>query len=371
MMIEKGRISTADAVTLMAAFIIGSSTLFGTGGTAGRDAWLATTIGMAEGLVFAAIYVALLNRFPRQNLIQIIDTVFGRYLGSIISFMMLLYLTHLTSLVLGNYRDFLKDAFLINTPQSVVLLSLMLVIIYGVRKGLEVFSRIAPLFIVGTTAAVLFATSLLIPQFRLENLLPIARTPLPRLLWSAHGVATFPFGETVAFTMILPYVRASRRTGRIILSAFAIAGPLLIFLAARGSMVLGAAAQLFIFPSFQLLKLIDVGEIFTRMELILAISYVLMGYLKTVCLAYASTLGFAQLFRLKSYTSLIFPVGMITTLLAVVDARNVAETVTFAVGTYPLYALPFQLVIPLLTLVVAAIRRKRGASDADLRSASG
>jgi spore germination protein KB len=136
-------------------------------------------------------------------------------------------------------------------------------------------------------------------------------------------------------------------------------------------MVFGAAARLFVFPSFQLLKLIDVGEIFTRMELILAISYVLMGYLKTVSLAYASTLGIAQLFHLKSYTSLTFPFGMIVTLLAVVNARNVAEILTFAVGTYPLYALPFQLIIPLLTLVVAAIRRKRGASDADIRSASG
>lgn len=370
-MIEKGRISTFDAVMLMTASMLGSSTLFGTGATAGRDAWLATAIGMAEGLVFAAIYVALLNRFPGQNLIQIIDTVFGRYLGSAISFLMLLYLAHLASLVLGNYRDFLKDVFLINTPQSVVLISLSLVVIYGVRKGLEVFSRIAPAFVAATIAAITLATILVSSQFRPENLLPVAWTPWPRLLWTAHGVATFPFGETVAFTMILPYVRAPRRTGRIVFSAFAIAGPLLTFLAVRGTMVFDGVARLFAFPSFQLLKMVDVGEILTRIELLLAVSYVLMGFLKTVSLTYASTLGIAQLFRLKSSTSLSFPIGMITTLLAIVDARDLAEVVTFAVGTYPLYALPFQLIIPLLTLVVAAIRRKRGASDADVRSASG
>lgn len=130
-------------------------------------------------------------------------------------------------------------------------------------------------------------------------------------------------------------------------------------IAARNAAVLGPMAEITTYPSFLAAQAIDVLDVFTRVEVLVAINFITMGFLKISILLYGTVLGLAQVFNLKSYRPIIFPVGILMVILALTNVGNTIEMFDFAQKAYPIYAVPFQIGIPLMTLVVATLRKLR------------
>lgn len=354
---EKGRISGLEAILLMTGFIFGSSLILSPGRGAEQQAWQAILLGLAEGTVFALIYTALMMRFPGKTMIEIADTVYGSVIGKMISIPFIGFLFHLGSLVVRNYLDFIKLEILTATPSSVVLFVGLLVCAYAAHSGVEVMSRCSQGLVILTIILFLLITLLLSMQIRLEKLLPFFSVPAGQFLWAAHGVATFPFGETVVFMMVLPFLNRKQETRGIVLKALLIGGVILALASARTTSILGGSAKLFLYPDFQAARLIDVGGIFTRMEIILATDFLMMGFIKITALLYGTSLGVAQLFRVSGFRPLVFPLGVLMFLTALMNFYSVSENVELVANIWPVYSLPFILGLPLLTLIVAGIRR--------------
>ncbi|MGE5379513.1 MAG: hypothetical protein ACM3NT_00435, partial [Methylocystaceae bacterium] len=72
---------------------------------------------------------------------------------------------------------------------------------------------------------------------------------------------------------------------------------------------------------------------------------------------YGAALGLAQVFNLHSYRPLILPLGILMVILGLTNVRNAIEMSEFAFKAYSIYAAPFQIGIPLLTLVIAKLRK--------------
>ena len=78
-------ISQKQAVVLISAFIIGSSAILGVGSTAKQDVWLAMIIAMAAASVMIAVYARVLKLFPGNGLYDILDLLFGKVMGRVLS----------------------------------------------------------------------------------------------------------------------------------------------------------------------------------------------------------------------------------------------------------------------------------------------
>lgn len=357
MLLEKGRISNSQLSALIIGFVFGSSAIITSGGTAGHDAWLANALGLMEGLLIAWIFTALARQFKDKTIIEINDLVYGPILGKCISVLFIWYLFHLGALVLSNYARFFKLELYPATPKTVGLLLFMLVCASTVNRGIEVLARCSLILAPLTILVVFIDTLLLIPHINLNNLMPILDVPIGKLLWAAHGAASFPFAETVAFLMVLAFVDKSERGPSAVSRGLLIVGFMLIIVAARNAAVLGQMAAAYNYPSYQAVQVIDVGDILTRVEVLVAINLSTMGFIKTSVLFYGTVLGLAQVFNLHSYRPLILPVGILMMILALTNVGNTIETFDFANKGYPIYAVPFQIGIPLITLVVAKLRK--------------
>jgi len=204
--LERGKIPSSGLVFLMIGYIFGSSLILTPGRAAGRDGWIAILFGLVEGLLIALIFVTLSNRFPGKTLIEISDLVYGRYLGKLVSISFLWYLFHLGSMVLSNFTSVFSSLFLTHTPQAVIGLMLILVCAMAARHGIEVLTRCSQVLTPLIVVILLLDTAMIMGQFKLQNLLPVLETPLPKLLWAAQAAAAFPFGETVSFLMVLPFL---------------------------------------------------------------------------------------------------------------------------------------------------------------------
>jgi spore germination protein (amino acid permease) len=356
MELEKGKIDNYQFVILIIGFLLGSAIIFSPGGQAKHDAWIAIILGMGEGIIFALIYGYLSKRFQGKTLIQIHEIVYGPYIGKLISLMFLWYLLHLDSMVVENFMDFLSITTMPRTPDAILSILLMAVCAYAVGKGIEVIARCSQILVPLIIGLFFFVLALLIKNINLKNFFPILEVPFKNLLVAAHGAASFPFAETVAFMMIFPFLKSNREVPAVVIKGLLIGGFLLVLQAIRIYGLLGATAGLYAYQNFQADRLVNVGTLINRLEILAVIGSVAMGFVKIVVLLYGIVLGGAQMLGLRSYRPLIIPVAILIIILAQINFRNVNENIMFAQQIYPIYALPFELGIPLFTFIIAFIR---------------
>ena len=357
MFLEKGRVSNFQLSTLIIGYILGASVVLAPGEGAGHDAWIAIALGLIEGLLIVWIFTALARQYKGKTLVEINSLVYGKILGNFISVFFIWYLFHLGALVLNNYARFFKLELYPATPKTVGLILIMLVCASTVSRGIEVLARCSLILVTLTILTAFIDTSLVIPHMDLLNLMPVLDVPLGTLLWTSHSTAIFPFGDTVAFLMILAFINKPEKGRSAICSGLLTAGLVLIIVAVRNAAVLGQMAVTYSYPSYISAQVIDVGDVLTRVEVLVAINMITMGFLKISVVFYGTVLGLAQVFNLRSYRPIILPIGILMVILALTNVSNTAEMFDFANQGYPIYTVPFQIGIPLITLIIAKLRQ--------------
>lgn len=132
----------------------------------------------------------------------------------------------------------------------------------------------------------------------------------------------------------------------------------------RNTATLGLLAQISAYPSAAAVRQIRVADIFTRLEILYFNNLLMMGFMKISVLYYGVVLGIAQVFKLRSHLPLVFPVGVIIVALSIIVFDNVPESRTFSSDTIPIFAMIFELFLPLLSLIIAITRSKSGRGEA-------
>ncbi len=220
MFLEKGKISNFQLSTLILGFVFGSSVIIMPGQGVEHDAWIACTLGLMEGLLITWVLTALAIQFKGKTIIEINSIVYGKILGKCISVLFIWYLFHLGAMVLNNYVRFFKLEIYPATPNTILLILLMLVCASTVGRGIEVLARCS-LILVSVSILVVFSDTLfLIPYIDLNNLKPILDVPISKLLWASHSAASFPFEEIVAFLMVLAFVDKPEKASSAVLGVW-------------------------------------------------------------------------------------------------------------------------------------------------------
>lgn len=357
-MLEQGKIPGHQLTFLLASFLFGTTVIILPGTEAGHDTWIAVIIGFAEGLIFALLYISLARRYPGRTLIEINKTVFGSILGKLVSLCYLWYFLQLGSLVLRNFGDFFITTIYPETPMLVVLIMLVLLCASAVRNGIEVISKCSLILLPIYFLTTLLTFILLLPKMDFYNFLPLFDKPLPVILWAGHTLATFPFGETVTFLMVLAYLQKPNQGKTSYISAFTLALIFFLIVTIRNIAVLGPTAAIELYPSYRAVRLVNIAEIITRLEVLIAVNFLFLGFLKLSVLYYATALGLAQLLQLRSYLPLVLPLGSLLISLSILQFENNLENIFFATKIYPFYSLLFELFLPGLTLLVSLLRKQ-------------
>ncbi|MCR4431602.1 MAG: endospore germination permease [Tepidanaerobacteraceae bacterium] len=355
-MLEKGRISSLHLTATIAVFIIGTSVLLPPARDAKQSEWLAVSAGMIMGLLYNAMYVMLAVQFPGRIPIEYNDIIFGRYLGKAISALQLWFAFHLGSLVLRNISEFFVSI-MPETPIIAFAVLMMLVCASAARNGIETIADCGPLIMLICFLTLFFDISLGMKDIKVSNYLPLLNMSLNKFFRESYGAASFPFAETVIFLMIFPFVKKREELMTSTLKGVFLGGAFLILEIIRNIGVLGQIEDIYTYPTFEAVRLIDVANIVTRLEIAISGVFILTAFMKLSALFYVTVLGSAHLLKMRSYLPLVLPVGSMMILLSLINFDNVVENIEFAARIYPVYSFPFELLIPMISLLVAKFRR--------------
>lgn len=358
MKIERGIISSTQlmfliiqllqASTLTAAFINPITK---------QNTWLVLLVGLILALLMLSVYISLSKKFPCENLIEINSRIYGKYLGKVIS---VLYICYFWFLVPANTRiitDFFSTYLFPETDISVFTIVIILVCIYTIRKGIEVIARTGFILSVISFIVALFITVFTITNIRLSNFLPLFNINLKEFIQGINVMISIPFGEIVGFLMIFPYVNDLKQVKKSAFLGLVIGGMYFLIVILRNIAILGELGSIHVLPSYQVARLINVGEIITRMEILVSLVFLFCMFIKISIFYYATVLSLAQLFKLQSYKPLVIPVGIISLILAIDMFRSSVEEAYIGANIYPIYAIPFIILFPIVSWVIASIKK--------------
>jgi spore germination protein KB len=360
-MYKQAQISSIQLSILIMGFLLGSTIIIVPGAQAKQDVWISYLIAWASSTILFGCYYLLYKSHKNKTLVEINKILLGKWLGSLVSILYIWYFIHLTALILRNFGEYTLTVTLPDTPLWFMMACYVLVTGYSVRSGLEVTARTAELIVPLIFIFQFIIFLALLPYFNMSNLKPILAEGFTPVLRGSFSVLTFPFGETIVLLMIFPYLHRGGNAKKTYLVSFFLAGLVLLMGVFRDLTVLGAGEiERTLFPPHYTVQQLPSINI----DALIGVVFFISGGTK-ICVCYlASTIGIAQLTNSKDHRPFVIPVGIILLGLSIWIYESAPQMLNWALDIWPIYSIPFQIVIPLLLLTISLFKKDRGAHSA-------
>jgi len=349
-------ISKVQLFLMIMGNTFGDTILFNPSAIMKQAAWLSFILGWGSGIVLMLLYVYIYELNPSKTLTEILQESFGRYLGWIVSLFYIWYFLHLAAVVFRDMGEFLVTTIYPETPMVVIISVFGAVTAYVLRQGINVIGRTTELFIPLLIAVQLTLSILPIIRLDYTNLFPLFEPGIPTIIKGGFQFLQFPFGENIPFLMIFFHLISGENIKRTAIYAVLTVGFILLLNILKVIMILGPGLMTkSVFPEYFISKLIipsmDMGPFVTVVLLI-------GSGIKTIICLYAASLGISQMTDTKTYRIFVLPVTAIAVGLSLWLYDNIFQMIRFGTEIWPYYALPFQIIIPFIILVISWIKHR-------------
>lgn len=331
-----------------------------------HEAWIAVLSGFVVCLFVFMIYSSLAKRFPGLSLVEIDDAVFGRLIGKIVSVLYIYYFFTIAGLNVNIMGSFVKAFVLQSSPSVLILFLFVFVCGWAVRKGPVNLMKYGMLLTVIGIMALALITWLLIPDFDFKNLMPVLSLPALNYAIGTHSIAMIPFCDPFFLMMYLPYIGNASGFGKALVKGLVIGVIILLVIVIRDISVLGQGLDSYNLPSLMSIRMIDVGDILTRIDIIYFVIIIMLIFYKVSLLLYATVTGIKSLLKTDSEKVFINILGALLVLYAMTVFGSASEHTQWLVnGAAHIQHTFIVFVLPFLTLIIAAVRgMSKGAAAA-------
>ncbi len=353
-------ISQRQGFSMVVMFIIGISIIFIPGLEAGRDAWLAVFISLVFSLPFILSYSFILYLNPDKNLYEILHTILGNIAGKAIAIAYALFAFYLSAIILRNLADYISQFDMQQTPDLVPMLFITLLIIWIVKDGVETIGKWSYLFFLIIFIMIIITLILLIPEMDINRIRPVLYNGYKPFFKGVFKVLIFPFTELVIFTTVFNCFKNKINNIKALLKGAVFGGCLGTVFTIAVILVIGETAAMGeYYPSYLLMKRINLGNIIQRMEIVTVVSYIITGYMKAAISLLAVVKGITRVFKMRDYRAFVTPVCLLALIFSTVLYTEMADVVDFYLEYWPYFALLFQVVLPIIILFGCIVNKKK------------
>jgi spore germination protein KB len=328
-----------------------------------NQSWFAVILGTVLSAVIISGYGRLTKSHKGQGLYEISETVFGKIGGKVVNGLYVFFFLTLTVFNTRNLGEFVASYVLPTTPVNITYAFFVLVLVYAVKKGADKMTRYGSFIFFIYFFLLMLLTVMLIPNMHLENLLPVFTIPLKNQLLGAHLIAMLPFCEIFAFMSMTQHMQKPALAGVALRRGLFIGAVVILWLVTRDIVVMGDYVLYTSSPTFNTVRMIDVGDLFTRVEIINAVLQIILLFFKVSILLFATVTGISKLFNIEQYGIFAYITGALVIICANFFFESTYEHAAWytAGGAYATF---FLIVIPLATLIVSMLRKKGGSRNA-------
>lgn len=336
---------------------------------ANQDGWISIIIGGCMGGAVAFLMASVCRLFPDQTLIQFTQSIFGKWIGKIVSLLYFATWYSVTAVILRATADFLQLVLFRQTPMfAIVIVLLLLMLNINHKGGLIALGRFSEI----TTPLLLFVIALTF-LFNLQNIQPNLIRPIyedtgfPTIVKGSSVYASF-LGEAYFIFMLMPFL-ASKKEARKDLLLVIVTTTITVTLATiLVIMLFGPYYPAdFLYPYFFAVRFISLLEFVENMDIWLMLVWLLAVFLKLSLYMFICSYGTAQWLGIGNWKKVIWWFAGIMFVSSVLPP-NVALVIRdyteyfWAPVVFPI----MMIVLPILMLIVGSIRKKHLMGNGNL-----
>ncbi|WP_199613640.1 GerAB/ArcD/ProY family transporter [Paenibacillus alkalitolerans] len=361
-------ISVRQFGVLVILYTIGTTILIIPSGLATltrQDAWIASILGLGLNMLLVLFYNNLSRRFPDMTLVQYSEKILGKWLGKLVSLFFIFFSFIGAATVLFYMGNFITTEVMSETPIQAINVLYAMIVVMGLRLGLETLARAGEILFPWVFAIFFVLAVSLLPEIQLYKVQPVFEAGGKQLLYAAlsvTGTASLPF---IVLFMIFPVnVNDNQKARKVFINATLTGGIYFVVITFLCITVLGADLTAnHLYPSYALAKIINIGQFFQRVEVLIAAIWFITVYYKTTFYFYGFVVGIAQVCNLSDYRPLVLPCGMILVVYSLVVYPNVVYAAKFDSMVWIPFVMTFGLLMPCILLVIDALRRRKNTKS--------
>ena len=361
-MLKEGRFGVHEAVCLITIsicnkiFFTTPSYLTRSVGSAG---WYMTMVSLASALVFFTFIYLLLKRFPGKNIVEIYEASLGRVIGFVFSFTLMASFLAASGFLTREFVDVMKVFVFPLTPPSVLIGVLVLITAVSVFLGLESIVRVAKLAAYFALAGYFLVLILASQYFHFAYLFPILGYGLDKTVTTGvmRGSAYAEVVILAVFTGSLQGIGHIKKAGylSLLISGFILSSGLFCFILIFGY----TSTPEITAPMYVMARLIRYGPFVQRLDPLFLFLWVITTIIYVSTLFYTTASIYCKMFRLQDSKPLVIPMAVLI-FAAAIFPKDFSSVVTQYVQGFRIYSNITFFVLPLLALITAVLRKKKG-----------
>lgn len=261
------------------------------------------------GLTVIASYLG--RRFYNQTIIEYSVTIVGKIPGKLMGALIIIYSIMSAGTALRVFADTLKVFMLPKTPVEFIMITMLIVVIYTIYKGIGVIAKISESFLPLVVIALLLVIALNFQDFEIRNLRPLISKGLTTTLIEAFEatpkVITAFLGFEIVF-FIIPFMQDPDK-----ITPYAAGGVLLptIIYTALTAMCIGVfgieLTKRVLYPTISLARVIEFpGSFAERFDILVSVLWILGVFTSINLLFYMASFGITRIVGLKNFRPFIF-----------------------------------------------------------------
>lgn len=358
----KIKITNHQVFALTACFTSGTGLLVISAdmtGLAKQDAWLSVLFGLLFAMFEVWMICFFWSRYPGMTYVEIMKKIFGKWIGWLASAGFVIMCLNTAPMISWYMGNFVTTQVMPETPVYAITFIYIVTIAISILYGLETIARAYEIFNYIVSFLFILAMVLVLPNARIENLLPVFEEGLIPILKGSLLLATNMIFPVIMLLMIYPSCADNTYKARkSFLTGYLWGGFLLLISNIMSILILGSSitanSQ---YPVYLLTKEINVADIFTRLEFLVAAAWIITLIMRGLVYFYAGTLAFSQLLGLKSHRRIVLPMGLIVVVMSQVSYPNVIYQADWDTYVWPPFITTFGLVLPVILVIVFLIKK--------------
>lgn len=365
---QKEKISSFQFLVLVIFFTIGSSILYVPSLLTikiQQDAWIATIVATVFGLLIIWLFTTITIWFPKLSYVQVNEKVFGKVVGKTFSILFVIMLFLYSSALLAHSGTFLITQMYPKTPMAPLNILMAIIIVMGVRLGIETIARSAEILIFVFFILFIILSLSITPQINYENIEPFFQSKPTTILEASFVLIIVSTVNSIALLVIFPaFLKEIKKARRNFFVGNIVGGIVIILITFLCIFVLGSSTTARqVYPSYALAKVINVGDFLTRIESLMATIWILCLFFKSILYFFAAIIGLSQILNIKDYRPLTYPLGIIIVVLSLLFFPDIMEQYKFDAKLAITLSSIVGIVIPILLVAVYMLRKKKLKKD--------
>ncbi len=350
--IHDNPVSSREMVRMIILFVFGSSVVMGVNPRTMQDAWICLLIAAAISVPVFFIYARIMHLMDGKDFFTCVLDWFGGIPGRIVIALLVWYYLYLAAVVVRNFSEFMEIVAMPETPQIPMMISFLLVSAYLCKSRIQVISQWSIVGLCITVGIMIITVLSTVASMRPQNLLPILEHSPPVMMKSTFEIFAFPFAECVVF---LPLISAAKHGSpyKVFFKGLFYSTLVLMVIILRNVLTLGPQLmEAEYFPSYSCARIMEIGSFLSRIEGTISINFIVSGLTKTSLCLYSGALGLAKLLNVPNKLDLIImPIFLFVLMLCALSYTDAVQMFNF-LDFYPFYALPFQVIVPVVIWLV-------------------